>query len=303
MTKGVLCGKIENANPKNGFIESYKRRVIMNVKKICLNELYHIQGGEVETLVGIEPFNQHKEGWKRPALIVVPGGGYGMVSEREAEPVAFRFLAKGFQVFILRYLCAPTARYPEQLLELACTVDHIRKNSEKYGVNPKEIFAVGFSAGGHLVGNLSTDYMQAVEAYGEELDCKLTASGLSYPVISAKHGHVWSFDNLTVNMSEEEKQATLAKVYLDENVSSRTSPAFIWATTADQVVPVMNSISYANVLAKQGINFELHIYPEGVHGLSTCDAEINPFGAHLSKNEHWIDACASFFRLYTEEEF
>ena len=95
----------------------------MQVEKIYLNELYHIQGGEVEALVGSEPFDQHREEWKRPALIVVPGGGYGMVSKREAEPVAFRFLAKGFQVFILDYLCAPTAGYPEQLLELACTVD------------------------------------------------------------------------------------------------------------------------------------------------------------------------------------
>jgi hypothetical protein len=57
-----------------------------------------------------------------------------MVSKREAEPVAFRFMAKGFQVFVLNYLCAPVARYPEQLLELACTVDYIRKNAEKYGL-------------------------------------------------------------------------------------------------------------------------------------------------------------------------
>lgn len=275
----------------------------MTVEKINLNEHYHIQGGEVTALIGEKPFDWEWDAWKRPALIVVPGGGYGMVSKREAEPVAFRFLAKGFQVFILNYLCAPTARYPEQLLELACTVDYIRKNCEQFKVNPKEIFAVGFSAGGHLVGNLSTDYTQAVEAYGEELDCKLTAGGLSYPVISAKHGHVWSFDNLTGEKSEEEKQAILAKTYLDEVVSERTSPAFIWATTADQVVPVMNSISYAGALAKQGINFEMHIYPEGIHGLSTCDAEINPCGAHLAKNEHWIDACASFFRLYIEETF
>ena len=275
----------------------------MKVEKIALKEHYHIQGGEVTALLGDKPFDLGHEGWQRPALIVVPGGGYGMVSLREAEPIAFRFLAKGFQVFIINYLCAPVARYPEQLLELACTVDYIRKNSEKFHVNPKEVFAVGFSAGGHLAGNLSTDYMQAVEAYGEELDCKLTASGLCYPVISAKHGHVWSFDNITKDMSEQEREATLAKTYLDEVVSERTSPAFIWATTADQVVPVMNSVSYAGALAKQGINFELHIYPEGEHGLSTCDMEINPPHSFLAKNEHWMDACASFFRLYTEEKF
>ena len=274
----------------------------MTFEKILLNEHYHVAGGEVTVFAGSRPFDTENV-WKRPALIVVPGGGYGMVSKRESEPIAFRFMAKGFQVFILNYLCAPVARYPEQLMELACTVDYIRKNAEKYDVNPKEVFAVGFSAGGHLTGNLSTDYMQAIEAYGEELDCKLTAACLSYPVISAKHGHVWSFDNITKDMSEEEKEATLAKVYLDEVVSERTSPAFIWATTADQVVPVMNSLSYATVLAKNSINFELHIYPEGVHGISTCDQEVNPPYEYLAKNSRWIDDCASFFRLYTEEKF
>ena len=81
----------------------------MKIETIYLNEHYHIQGGKVEALIGAKPFD-HEVDWKRPALIVVPGGGYGMVSKREAEPVAFRFLAKGFQVFILNYLCAPTAR-------------------------------------------------------------------------------------------------------------------------------------------------------------------------------------------------
>lgn len=275
----------------------------MTFEKINLNEHYHIQGGEVTAMVCEKPLDWEWDAWKRPALIVVPGGGYGTVSKREADPVAFRFLAKGFHVFILNYLCAPTARYPEQLLELACTVDYIRKNSARYKVNPDEIFAVGFSAGGHLTGNLSTDYKQAIEAYGEELDCKLTASGLCYPVISPKHGHVCSFDNLTIDMSDEEKEETFKKTFLDEVVCEHTSPAFIWATTADQVVPVMNSVSYAAALAKQGINFELHVYPQGEHGLSTCDNEINPDHPFLSKNGHWIDACASFFRLYTEEKF
>ena len=87
----------------------------MKVETIQLNEHYKVQGGCLEAMIGEMPFNYDKEGWKRPAMIVVPGGGYAMVSKREAEPIAFRFLAKGFQVFILNYLCAPVAHYPEQL--------------------------------------------------------------------------------------------------------------------------------------------------------------------------------------------
>ncbi len=278
----------------------------MTVEKILLNEHYNLQGGEVEALIGDMPFDYEKEGWKRPAMVVVPGGGYSMTSKREAEPVAFRCLAMGFQVFILNYLCAPTAHYPEQLLELACTVDYIRKNAERVGVNAKEVFAVGFSAGGHLVGNLSTDYMQAIEAYGKELDCKLTAGGLSYPVISPRFGHVGSFDNLTYGVSEEEREKILSKTRLDEVVSERTSPAFIWATAKDQVVPVANAINYASALAKHNILFELHIYPHGVHGLSTCDLEINynnPDEQSLERAKLWLDDFASFCRMFTEERF
>lgn len=47
----------------------------------------------------------------RPAILILPGGGYAMTSDREAEPVALQFLAKGFAVFVLRYSVQPS-RYP-----------------------------------------------------------------------------------------------------------------------------------------------------------------------------------------------
>lgn len=276
----------------------------MQVQNVELNKFYKLQGGTLTVLAGKTPFDASMDGWKRPAVIVVPGGGYGMTSEREAEPIAFKFLAKGFQVFILYYQCAPDGvRYPEQLLQLACSVDYVRKNAAAYGVNPAEVFAVGFSAGGHLVGNLSTDYTQAVEAYGADLDCKLTASGLCYPVISAVYGHVGSFDNLLKGYSNEEKAELLKKLYLDEIVSEKTSPAFIWATATDQVVPVMNSLKYAEALTNCNIPYEMHIYPWGIHGLSTCDQDINPPSRELQKPAKWIDDCATFFRRFTEEVF
>ena len=49
----------------------------------------------------------------RPALLIIPGGGYGMISQREAEPVAARYFAEGFDCFVLDYAVAP-ACYPTQ---------------------------------------------------------------------------------------------------------------------------------------------------------------------------------------------
>src|SRR5699024_11540898 len=55
---------------------------------------------EVTMMLGENPLHQ-KEG--RPAVVICPGGSYMYVSDREAEPVAYEFLAKGYHVFILRY--------------------------------------------------------------------------------------------------------------------------------------------------------------------------------------------------------
>ena len=78
----------------------------MKCFEIDLQKEYGTQGGVLECLVWDKPVDV-VENWKRPALIVVPGGGYGKVSRREAEPVAFAFMAKGFQTFILNYAVRP----------------------------------------------------------------------------------------------------------------------------------------------------------------------------------------------------
>ena len=98
----------------------------MILKKGDLTAEYpFLQGGELLCIAADYIFDGEVDSaWKRPAVIVVPGGGYGMVSKREGTPVASWFFARGYQVFILTYLCRPDGvGYPEQLIELGCTVD------------------------------------------------------------------------------------------------------------------------------------------------------------------------------------
>ena len=54
----------------------------------------------------------------RPTVLIVPGGGYEMTSDREGEPIALQFLAADCNAFVLRYSCAPSV-YPTALLEVA----------------------------------------------------------------------------------------------------------------------------------------------------------------------------------------
>lgn len=270
---------------------------------VDLTKEYPVKGGSLDCILMDLPFDG-ETGWKRPAVIVVPGGGYGMVSKREGEPIASAFWARGFQTFVLTYLCQPDGvRYPEQLCELAAAVDYVKKHADVFHVNKDEIFVVGFSAGGHLTGNLAVDYASVSVRIGATLDCKPTAVGLCYPVISHKYGHLGSHANMLYGYSETEKAALYKEVDLDEKVNENTAPAFIWATATDMVVPVENSLSFASAMAKYKVPFELHIYPEGIHGLSTADYEVNPVNQHEKRISRWVDDCSAFFRKFVKESY
>ena len=278
----------------------------MNVKVVDLKAEYpFLAGGKLECITGVYPFDLGDlKAWKRPAVVVVPGGGYGMVSKREGEPIAHAFLARGYQVFILTYLVqCDGVHYPEQLLELAAAVDYVKKNAEAFSVNPSEVFAVGFSAGGHLVGNLAVEHQNVAEKAGVNLDCSVAAVGLSYPVITSNHGHAGSYENLLSGYTDEAKAELCKTLNLDEAVSEHTPPAFIWATATDAVVPADNSLRFALALDRCGVQYELHVYPKGLHGLSTTSLEINHPQPEMEKAGAWLDACAKFFRMYTEEKY
>ena len=106
-------------------------------------------------------------GYKRKAMLVIPGGGYGCIcSDREGEPIAQAFIAKGYNAFILHYSVGGRRAFPAQLIEASMAIKHIRDNAENYGIDPKNVFVVGFSAGGHLAGCLATMW-QKDDIYAE----------------------------------------------------------------------------------------------------------------------------------------
>lgn len=274
---------------------------------VDLQKEYGLQGGALTCYVADKPFDGDAE-WKRPALVIVPGGGYTNVSKREAEPLAFEFLARGFHTFVLWYRTGEVngVRYPEQLLELSAAVDYVKTHAEELCVNKDEVFAMGFSAGGHLVANLAVEYADVEKKAGKYLDCKPTAVVLGYPVISQIDGHQGSYRNLLNGYSDEEKEEVLKTLNLDQAVSETTAPAFIWATAEDKSVPVSNAIRFASALNANEVRFELHIFPQGKHGLSTGRVEINRGLAdrgYLDRIPEWLGACEKFLRLYIEEKF
>jgi len=222
-----------------------------------------------------------------PAVLICPGGGYGMCSDREAEPVALPFLAAGCTAAVLRYSVAP-ARHPTQLHEAAAAMAYLREHADEFHIDPARIFVCGFSAGGHLAAMLGCLWHETPQG---EL-ARPTGIILSYPVISGgKYAHRGSFENLTGGDA-----ALTEALSLEKRVDERTAPAFIWTTADDGAVPAMNSILMAQALAEKKIPYALHIFPQGVHGLSMADELTAPAGCAAMVNSH----AAQWFSLAVE---
>lgn len=233
----------------------------------------------------------------RPAILVLPGGGYGHVSHREAEPVALRLLAAGFSVFCLRYTVAPSRNvFPAALREAAMAMRYIRENAEEMEVDSAGVAAIGFSAGGHLCGMLGTMYDCAeVADIGSAGLLRPDALGLCYPVaVSWGNTHVGSFDNLC-----GADTALRQRLSLENRVRPDMPPVFLWHTRNDETVPCRNSLILAAALEQAGVDFVLHMYRNGHHGLSTADAQAYPAYAVPETSwdvPGWLDAMCRFFR-------
>ena len=241
---------------------------------------------------------------KRPAIIILPGGGYSVCSDREAEVVAYPFLSAGYDAFILRYSVGEHKRWPNPLEDFDSAMEYILSNAEAFGIANDKIAVVGFSAGGHLTANLAVEHQNVSQKAGVALDCKPTAVCLSYAAITEKAGCERVQNVLLADYSEGERESFKAVRYIDEAVSEQTPPSFIWATAKDNVVDCQHSLLYATALAKNGVPFELHIYPEGGHGRSTGSYEVVlNMPEHAERISQWTENCAQFFRMYCEEKF
>ena len=206
---------------------------------------------------------------KRPAVVICPGGGYNHLAEREGEPVAMEYLSMGYHVFVLRYRVAP-ARFPEALWELALLLSQIREHSEEWNVDPEKIVVSGFSAGGHLAGSLGMFWNREF-VYGplgrRQEDIRPDGMILAYPVVtSGPYGHKGSFMHLLGEEADSKEKREF--VSLELQAGSHTPKTFLWHTASDETVPVQNSLLLAEVLIKNHVSLEFHLFPSGPHGLS-----------------------------------
>lgn len=203
----------------------------------------------------------------RGAVVVVPGGGYCMKADHEGAPIAEMLNQAGVSAYVLDYRVKPCHM-------LAPLSDAKRAIRLVRSMGYEKVAILGFSAGGHLTCTAATLYdagdPDAADPL-ERLSSRPDAFIPCYAVVSfGAYTHGGSRESLLGQ--ENANNWELVRKFSNElHITPDTPEAFIWHTAADQAVPVENSLNLALALSAQGVPYEMHIFPQGRHGLGLAE--------------------------------
>ncbi len=202
------------------------------------------------------------------AIVVVPGGGYGIVAfEHEGTDVARWLNERGITAFVLRYRHGRD-RHPAPLRDVLRAIRLARSQATAYRIAPDKIGVLGFSAGGHLASCAATMFDSPEGRGGDALDAvsaRPDFAVLIYPVITLldPHAHVGSRENL---LGADAGAEAITRMSTHTRVTSVTPPLFLLHAADDTAVPVENiRLMHAAAVAAD-IPVELHIFEKGGHG-------------------------------------
>ena len=218
----------------------------------------------------LEVYLPEKEKATGTAIIIIPGGGYGVVVyQGEGVSTAKQFAKNGIAAFVLKY------RLPDDSVMLNKTIGPlqdaqqaiklVRENASKWGVDLNKVGIIGFSAGGHLASTAATHFQKPVIENANNTNLRPDFQVLVYPVISMQDSltHLDSRKNLLGKQPTKE----IINLYSNElQVTGNTPPAYITQAADDKTVDVDNSIVYFESLRHHKVDVEMHIYPKGGHG-------------------------------------
>ncbi len=228
----------------------------------------------------------------KTGIVVTPGGGYSHLAlDHEGAQIAQWLNAHGIAAFVIKYRLGPKYHHPVELGDGQRALRTVRTNAEKYGIQPDHIGMWGFSAGGHLTSSVGTHFDAGNASASDPIERASSRPDfmvLAYPVIlmSAPNGHAGSAKSLLGEAPDPELVKFLSS---NEQVTPQTPPTFLFSTTDDATVPVINSVLFYEALVRNKVPAEIHIFRHGRHGLGLAqnDADIRIWPDLLL---HWLAA-------------
>ena len=189
--------------------------------------------------------------------------------QHEGEDVARWLNAHGVAAFVLKYRLGPVYHHPIELGDAQRAIRLVRVNAKEYGIAPDRLGMWGFSAGGHLAATAGTHFDAGVAASPdpvERVSCRPDFLILAYPVITLLQPNVHGSSRKYL-LGDDPAQTLLASLSDETQVTKDTPPTFLFATTDDGIVPVMNSVAFYAALVKAGVPAEMHLFQHGNHGV------------------------------------
>ncbi len=241
-----------------------------DVKEITLNIEGQFGGNENISVPTLEVYLPGKEQSDHTAVIICPGGGYGMVNYLlEGINIAKVFVNHGIAAFVLKYRLPSDSIMTDKtigpLQDAQQAIKHVRQQAHGWDIDGDKIGIMGFSAGGHLASSAGTHFDSCFISNPEKISLRPDFMILVYPVISMTDQltHLDSRKNLLGVHPTAQKIELLSN---ELHVSDQTPPTFLTHAGDDNGVVVENSLIFYEALRRHHIETEMHLYPRGGHG-------------------------------------
>ena len=218
------------------------------------------------------------------AMIIFPGGGYGILAiDHEGHDIAKRLAKEGIAAFVVKYRLPNDATMEDKstgpLQDAQRAIQFVRENAAKWGIQENQIGIAGFSAGGHLAATLGTHYTKALIPNPKQTSLRPDFMLLGYPVVTMDE--TFTHPGSKNNLLGSSPSVALVETYSNEKqVDSHTPPTFLVHAEDDSVVPIRNSEAFRDALIREKVPVHLMTYEKGGHGFGLN----NP-----TSNEQWFN--------------
>jgi acetyl esterase/lipase len=193
---------------------------------------------------------------------------------KEGSDIAHWLNERGVAAFVLKYRLGPTYHNPIELGDAQRAIRMVRASAAEYGIAPDHLGMWGFSAGGHLTASAGTHFDAGNPSAADAIDQQSSRPDfliLAYPVITMMDPYVHKGSRQYL-LGDSPDAALEQSMSAELQVTKDTPPTFLFATTDDGTVPVMNSVMFYSALVKAGVPAELHLFQHGSHGAGLAAA-------------------------------